>query len=317
MSAEDGHPCHDHDHAHHGHGHSHAPASFGRAFAVGVTLNAAFVVLEVTYGLFAHSLALVADAGHNLSDVFGLLLAWAAAAWARRPATVHHTYGRRRSSVLAALCNAVFLLVSVGIIGWEAVQRLRNPAPVQSHVMIVVSAIGIAVNTGTALMFMRGRKGDLNVRAAFQHMAADAVISAGVVVAGVVIAFTGWAWVDPVVSLALVAVIVVGTWGLLRDSFGLALDAVPAGIDVAQVQEYLLGLPGVLDSHHLHVWGLSTSETALTVHLVRAGEMDDNAMLASINHDLEERFGIGHATIQFEVPGRSDCPSGECNAATV
>ena len=212
MSDRHEHPCHHddgHDRRGHAHGHSHAPASFGKAFAIGVALNAGFVVLEVTYGLFAHSLALVADAGHNLSDVFGLLLAWAATAWARRPPTAHHTYGWRRSSILAALCNAVFLLVSVGVIGWEAVQRLRNPAPVEAHTMIWISAAGIVVNTTTALMFMAGRKGDLNVRAAFQHMAADAVISAGVVVAGVAIVFTGWLWLDPVVSLVLVAIIIV------------------------------------------------------------------------------------------------------------
>lgn len=317
MSDRHEHPCHHddgHDRRGHAHGHSHAPASFGKAFAIGVALNAGFVVLEVTYGLFAHSLALVADAGHNLSDVFGLLLAWAATAWARRPPTAHHTYGWRRSSILAALCNAVFLLVSVGVIGWEAVQRLRNPAPVEAHTMIWISAAGIVVNTTTALMFMAGRKGDLNVRAAFQHMAADAVISAGVVVAGVAIVFTGWLWLDPVVSLVLVAIIIVGTWGLLRDSVNLALDAVPSGIDVAGVREYLLGLPTVVDVHHLHVWGLSTSETALTAHLVLAGNLEDNALLDSINHGLRERFDIGHATIQFEAAGQPECPSRECHA---
>jgi cobalt-zinc-cadmium efflux system protein len=311
MSAHREHP---HGHAHDPHGHSQATASFGRAFAVGVTLNAGFVILEVTYGLLAHSLALVADAGHNLSDVFGLLLAWAAAIWSRRPPTVHHTYGWRRSSVLAALCNAILLLVSVGVIGWEAVRRLRNPSPVDAHTMIWVSAAGIAVNTLTALMFMAGRKGDLNVRAAFLHMAADAVISAGVVAAGVVIAFTGWLWLDPAVSLVLVAVIVAGTWSLLRDSFNLALDAVPSGIDVPEVGKYLRSLPTVVDVHHLHVWGLSTCEAALTAHLVLAEVQVDNALLESINRELRERFGIGHATIQFEAACRSECPGRECHA---
>ena len=316
MSAHHSHPHgpeggHDH---HHYHGHSHAPASFGKAFAVGVALNAAFVVLEVTCGLFAHSLALVADAGHNLSDVFGLLLAWGAIAWARRAPTAHHTYGWRRSSILAALCNATFLLVSVGVIGWEAVRRLQHPSPVEAHTMIWVSAAGIVVNTVIALMFMAGRKGDLNVRAAFLHMAGDAVISAGVVVAGVAIAFTGWLWLDPVVSLILVAVIVAGTWGLLRDSVNLALDAVPAGIDVAGVREYLLGLPSVLDVHHLHIWGLSTSEVALTAHLVLAGDLEDNALLRSINDELREHFGIGHATIQFEATALPGCESRECHS---
>jgi len=309
--------CADHEDCHGHHGHSHAPADFGRAFAVGVTLNAAFVILEVTFGLFGHSLALIADAGHNLGDVFGLLLAWAATAWARRAPTAQHTYGWRRSSILAALCNAGFLLVSVGVIAWEAARRLRNPAPVEAHTMIWVSAAGIAVNTITALMFMAGRKGDLNVRAAFLHMASDAVISAGVAVAGVAIAFTGWLWLDPVVSLILVIVIVSGTWGLFRDSVGLAMDAVPSGIDVAGVREYLLGLPAVVDVHHLHVWGLSTSETALTAHLVLNGNLEDTAPPGSVNHELSERFGIGHATLQFEMAGQTECPDRECHTSGV
>jgi len=303
---------HDHDH-HHGHGHSHAPASFGRAFAVGIALNTIFVVVEVVYGWFAHSLALVADAGHNLGDVLGLFLAWGATVWARRAPTTQHTYGWRRSSVLAALANAIFLLVAVGAIAWEAVQRLRAPAPVAAQTMIWVSALGIVINTATALMFMSGRKGDLNIRGAFQHMAVDAVISAGVVVTGVIIAFTHWAWLDPVVSLALVAVIVAGTWGLLRDSFHLALDAIPAGIDAAAVREYLLALPGVTDAHHLHIWGLSTTEVALTVHLVLKGGPTDDALLREINHELAERFRIGHATIQFESGGAGECRAKECH----
>ncbi len=266
------------------------------------------------YGLTAHSLALVADAGHNLSDVFGLLMAWGAILWARRAPTARHTYGWRRSSVLAALCNAVFLLVSVGVIGWEALLRLRAPVAVEAHTMIWVSVAGIAVNTTTALMFMAGRKGDLNVRGAFLHMAADAVISAGVVVAGIVIAFTGWLWLDPVVSLVLVGVIIAGTWGLLRDSFNLSLDAVPANIDVAEVRNYLIGLPEVTDVHHLHIWGLSTSEAALTAHLVLAKETHDNQLLCAIEHELEERFDIGHATLQFEIAGGPECPQRDCHA---
>jgi cobalt-zinc-cadmium efflux system protein len=312
--AHDGHePDHgDHDHGGHQHGHSHAPASFGKAFAIGITLNAGFVILEVVYGLMAHSLALLADAGHNLSDVFGLLLAWGATAWARKLPTARHTYGWQRSSVLAALCNAVFLLVSVGIIGWEAFRRLQSPAPVEANVMIWVSAAGIAVNTVTALMFMAGRKGDLNIRAAFLHMTADAVISAGVVVAGIVIAFTGWLWLDPVVSLVLVVVIIFGTWGLLRDSLNLSLDAVPTGIHLNEVQGYLAQLPGVTEVHHLHVWGLSTSDVALTAHVVLAGGAMDNELLHTINHGLEERFGIGHATIQFEAGGQPVCEKHDC-----
>jgi cobalt-zinc-cadmium efflux system protein len=309
------HHDHDHDHGPHHHGHSHAPASFGKAFAIGITLNAGFVILEVVYGLTAHSLALLADAGHNLSDVFGLLLAWGATVWARKLPTARHTYGWRRASVLAALCNAVFLLVSVGVIGWEAFRRLQAPAPVEARIMIWVSVAGILVNTITALMFMAGRKGDLNIRAAFLHMAADAVISAGVVVAGIVIAFTGWLWLDPVVSLVLVVVIIAGTWGLLRDSLNLSLDAVPAGIKLGEVQGFLAQLPGVTDVHHIHIWGLSTSDVALTAHLVLADSVADNALLHTINHELEERFGIGHATIQFEAGGQSGCEKRECASA--
>ncbi|MGB8352887.1 MAG: cation diffusion facilitator family transporter, partial [Chthoniobacteraceae bacterium] len=267
---EHDHEGHDHGHGHGGHGHSHAPASFGRAFAIGITLNTAFVVIEVIYGLLAHSLALVADAGHNLSDVLGLVLAWWATVLTRRAATSRYTYGLRRSSVLAALCNAVFLLVSVGAIAWEAVRRLLAPADVAAGTLIWVAAFGIVINGATALMFMSGRKGDLNIRGAFAHMMADAVISAGVVVAGIVILFTRWYWLDPVVSLVLVAVIVYGTWDLLRDSLNLALDAVPEGVDAAAVRAYLVGLPGVTDAHHLHIWGLSTTDVALTVHLVLA-----------------------------------------------
>jgi len=305
---------HSHNHGHsHGLGHSHAPADFGRAFAVGITLNTVFVIVEVVYGLLAHSLALVADAGHNLGDVLGLALAWGAAVWARRAPTARYTYGWRRSSVLAALANAIFLLVTVGGIAWEAVQRLRVPAPVSTQTMIWVSALGIVINTATALMFMAGRKGDLNIRGAFLHMAADAVISAGVVVAGVIIAFTGWAWLDPVVSLVLVAVIVSGTWSLLRHSFNLAMDAIPPGIDAAAVRAYLLGLPGVADVHHLHIWGLSTTDTALTVHLVLTNGLADAHLLHEINHELREHFSIGHATIQFESARAGDCPDRECH----
>lgn len=313
------HECHDHrhghDHHHHGlgHGHSHAPASFGTAFAVGITLNSIFVIVEVVYGLLAHSLALVADAGHNLSDVFGLLLAWGATVWARRAPTTRHTYGWRRSSVLAALANAVFLLLSVGIIAWEAVRRFREPTPVGTSTMIWVSALGIAINGITAWMFMAGRKGDLNIRGAFQHMAADMVLSAGVVVAGVAIMFTGWVWLDPVVSLILVAVIVTGTWGLLRDSLNLALDAVPTAVDHAAVSDYLAALPGVANVHHVHIWGLGTTDVALTAHVVLRTQARAGKLLREINHELHERFEIGHATIQFEAEDDAGCESFECH----
>jgi cobalt-zinc-cadmium efflux system protein len=311
---DDHHDCgHDHGHTHLlPHAHVHAPGTFGRAFAIGVALNAGFVVIEVVYGLMAHSLALVADAGHNLSDVFGLLLAWGAAVWSRQSPTERHTYGWRRSSILAALANAMFLLVSIGIIAWEAVRRLIHPVDVNASALIWVSAVGIAINGITAMMFAAGRKHDLNVRAAFLHMAADALISAGVVVAGVIIVFTGWRWLDPAISLVLVAVILVGTWGLLRDSVQLALDAVPGGIDLAAVRAYLCGLPSVVNVHHIHIWGLSTNEAALTAHLVLNSGAADNALLERINHELEDRFGIGHATIQFESPA-AGCPGHECH----
>ncbi|MEP6672325.1 MAG: cation diffusion facilitator family transporter [Chthoniobacter sp.] len=297
-----------HDHPHgHSHGHSHAPANFGRAFAVGIALNTIFVIVEVVYGLLSHSLALVADAGHNLSDVLGLGLAWGATFLAKRAATERHTYGFQRSSVLAALGNAIVLLVSVGAIAWEALQRLRTPDPVGAQTIIWVALLGIAINAGTALMFLSGRKGDLNVRGAFVHMAADALISAGVVVAGIVIAFTGWYWLDPAVSLLLAAIIIYGTWDLLRESINLSLDAVPEGIDPAAVSEYLRTLPSVADAHHLHIWGLSTTEVALTVHLVLTERSANDALLREINVTLRERFRIGHATIQFESPGAHDC----------
>jgi len=306
---------HDHDHSHGHHGHSHAPANFGRAFAIGVALNSGFVVLEVVYGLFAHSLALVADAGHNLSDVFGLLMAWGAAVWAQRPPTPRYTYGWRRSSVLAALANAIFLLVSVGVIAWEAIRRLNEPANVSAPTIIWVAAAGIVVNAVTAIMFMSGRKHDLNIRGAYLHMAADALISAGVVVAGIGILFTGWQWLDPVVSLVLVAVIIFGTWGLLRDSFNLAVDAVPPGIDITAVRDFLAGLPNVANVHHLHVWGLSTSEVALTAHVVLDHDNSDNALLRRINHDLHEQFDIDHATIQFESRANPCCVGEDCASA--
>ena len=278
---------HDHDHDHNGHGHahgglghSHAPADFGRAFAVGTALNIGFVVVQVVFGLYAHSLALLADAGHNLGDVLGLVLAWWASHLVKTAPTERRTYGLGRSSILAALANAVFLLVAVGGITWEAIRRFNDPAPVAGGTVIWVAAVGIAINTGTALLFMSGRKGDLNVRGAFLHMAADAAVSAGVVVAGVAILWTGWQWLDPVTSLVINAVVVWGTWGLLRDSTNLALDAVPAGIDTAAVRGYLESLPGVEAVHDLHIWALSTTQTALTAHLVKPDATLNDGLLA-------------------------------------
>jgi cobalt-zinc-cadmium efflux system protein len=299
MNEHEGH--HHHDHASSGGGHSHAPKNFGTAFAIGTGLNFAFVIVEVVYGVFAHSLALVADAGHNMGDVLGLLLAWAASILAKTAPTQRRTYGLRSSSILAALFNAIFLLVSVGAIAWEAIRRFGDPTEVAGKTVIWVSLIGIVINTATALMFMSGRKGDLNIRGAFLHMAGDAGISAGVVVAGFAILATGYHWIDPVVSLAISVTIIWGTWGLLRDSVNLALHAVPEGIELAKVKEYLSGLPNVLDVHDLHVWPMSTTETALTVHLVRDVDRCDSFVLEKCCKDLHEKFEIQHATIQFET----------------
>ncbi len=298
---EDGtHEHEGHDHEHGGPGHSHAPKNFGAAFAIGTTLNFGFVVVEVVFGIYAHSLALVADAGHNLGDVLGLVLAWAASSLSRRAPTQRHTYGLRSSSILAALFNAIFLLISVGGIAWEAIRRFGDPAEVSGKTVIWVAALGIAINTATALMFMSGRKGDLNIRGAFLHMAADAGVSAGVVVAGFAILATGLHWIDPVVSLAIAAIITWGTWGLLRDSVNLALQAVPEGIELAAVKEYLASLPNVTAVHDLHIWPMSTTETALTAHLVRNVDRCDSSLLEACCQELHDRFEIQHATIQFE-----------------
>jgi cobalt-zinc-cadmium efflux system protein len=295
-----------HDHSHGGSGHSHAPKNFGTAFAIGTALNFGFVVLEVVFGIYAHSLALVADAGHNMGDVLGLLLAWGASILARTAPTERRTYGLRSSSILAALFNAIFLLVSVGAIAWEALRRFGDPTDVAGKTVIWVSAVGIAINTVTALMFMSGRKGDLNIRGAFMHMAADAGISAGVVVAGFAILLTGYHWIDPVVSLVISAIIIWGTWGLLRDSVNLALQAVPEGIDLAKVKDYLAGLPHVTAVHDLHIWPMSTTETALTAHLVRSVDRCDSAVLEKCCKELHDKFEIQHATIQFETEDH-DC----------
>jgi len=284
----------------HHHNHNHSPSDYNRAFAIGIALNVIYIVVEATYGFLAGSLALLADAGHNLSDVLGLLLAWGANYLVQRKPTQRHTYGWRKSSILAALANAIILLVAMGAIAWEAVQRFSDPAPVAGKTIIVVAAIGVVINTATALLFLSGRKKDLNIRGAFLHMAADAGVSAGVVVAGVIILAAGWLWIDPVVSLIITAIILFGTWGLLRDSFNLALDAVPAGIDPEAVKTYLSGLPGVAGVHDLHIWAMSTSETALTVHLLKPDARDDDTLIEQASRELHDRFGIEHITIQWE-----------------
>lgn len=297
---------HHHDHGHtadhgHGHGHSHAPANFDRAFAIGIALNLGYVAVEAGYGLKIGSLALVADAGHNLSDVLGLVMAWGATALARRRPSPRFTYGLRSSSILAALFNAVLLLVAVGAIVVEAVRRLMDPSPVAAGVVMAVAAAGIAINALTAWMFASGRKGDLNIRGAYLHMAADAAVSLGVVVAALVMMFTGWAWLDPVVSLVISAVIVAGTWGLLRDSTSMALHAVPPGLDLRAVEAQLLARPGVVRVHDLHVWSMSTTETALTAHLVMPAGHPGDRFLHDLAGELSHVFGIGHATVQIEI----------------
>jgi len=276
-------------------------ARFDRAFAIGVALNTGFVLVEWTFGVLANSLALIADASHNFGDVLGLLLAWGAAALARRRPSPRFTYGLRSSTILAALANAALLLVITGGIAWEAILRFRNPASIDAPVVIWVAALGIAVNTATALLFLSGRKQDLNLRGAYLHMAADAAVSLGVVIAGLLTLATAWSWLDPVVSLAIVAVILLGTWGLLRDATRLALHAVPEGVDPANVRRFLERQPGVEEVHDLHIWGMSTTETALTAHLVMPGGYPGDAFIAELADRMDRDFGIAHATLQVET----------------
>jgi cobalt-zinc-cadmium efflux system protein len=303
---------HEHRHVHHGHGHdhghrhAHSGTNYGTAFIVGISLNLVFVAIEAFYGFTTGSVALVADAAHNLSDVLGLAFAFTAFVLARRRPSRTHTYGLRKTTVLAALGNAVLLLVAVGGVAWEAVMRLREPAPVPGEVMMIVAAIGVVINGVAAALFARGRKGDANLRGAFLHLAGDAAVSFGVVVAGAVILRTGWMWVDPVVSLVVSAVILVGTWSLLKQSLNLALDAVPEGIDAAAVETYLNTLPGVLDVHDLHIWAMSTTETALTAHLVMQTNTCEPRFLGDVGRALHDRFKIEHSTLQVEAPEAPD-----------
>ncbi len=288
--------AHDHSHA----GHSHAPDNFGRAFAIGVTLNTAIVIAELVFGYIANSLALIADAVHNFSDVIGLLLAWGAAWLAGRRPTRQHTYGYRRASILAALINAGLLLFAVGGITVEAIRRFADSSAVASQTVIYVAILGIAVNGATALLFMRGRHGDLNIRGAWLHMVADAGISFGVVLAALLIMWTGWLWIDPAIGLGIAAAVLASGWGLARDSINLALDGVPKGIDLATVERYLRNCDGVIEVHDLHIWAMSTNETALTAHLVRPGGLDDG-FLGKVCDELSHRFNIAHATLQIEA----------------
>ena len=289
-----------HDHSHDTPGHSHAPRDFGFAFALGTALNLGFVVVEAIFGVLANSTALLADAGHNLGDVIGLLIAWGAAILSRRPPTQRFTYGLRGTSILAALGNVLILMLACGAIAWEAIGRFAHPQPVAGTTVMVVAAIGIAVNGFTAWLFMAGRKSDLNIRGAYLHMVADAGVSLGVVIAGAAIMFIGWLWLDPLTSLLIVAVILWSTWGLLRDSINLALAGVPGHIELADVQACLEQLPGVQRVHHLHIWAMSTNETALTAHLVMQGH-PGNTFFKRAAHDLRQRFGIVHPTLQIEI----------------
>ena len=310
------HDHHGHDHRHdaghghshgHGHGHHHAPADFGRAFAIGIALNVGFVVVEAGFGFVANSVALLADAGHNLSDVLGLAIAWGGVALGKTPPSKRFTYGLRGSSILAALANALLLLVALGAIVLEAVQRFGQPATVAGPTVAIVAAIGIVVNLATALLFARGRKGDINIRGAFLHMAGDAAVSAGVVAAGLVIWQTGIGWIDPVVSLAIAAIIFWQTWGLLREAIEMSLNAVPRGIDFDAVGAALCMLPGVIDTHDLHIWSMSTTETVLTAHLLMPAGHPGDAFLAEAQAMLRDRFGIDHATLQIEIDPTCYC----------
>ena len=302
----------DHDHDRHGHdhhsGHDHAPASFGRAFAIGIALNAGFVVLEAVYGLISHSMALLADAGHNMSDALGLGIAWSAAILTRRAPTRRFTYGLGGTTILAALFNAAFLLVIIGGLSWEAIGRFRDPQPVAANTVMIVAGAGILINGLCAWLFASGRKGDLNIRGAFAHMAADALVSVGVVFAGLMILLTGWLWLDPAASLIVNATIVWGTWGLLRDSVTMSLDAVPSGIESQRVGAFLSATAGVQGIHDLHIWSMSTTETALTAHLVMPGGHPGDSFLVELSEKLKERFGIGHATFQVETDPHTVCP---------
>ncbi len=297
-------------------GHGHGPRNYNKAFGIGVALNVAYIILEVVFGLLSGSLALLADAGHNLSDVLGLSISWAAHHFSQSPPTSRRTYGLRRTSILAALTNALILLVALGSIVWEAIHRFAQPAHPAGLTIVWVAAAGVLVNAITAWLFMSGRNADLNIRGAFVHMAADAAVSVGVALAGVAIHFTGLLWIDPAMSLLLAAVIAFSTWGLLRDSVALSLDWVPKGIDPHQVHAYLESLPGVERLHDLHIWPLSTTETALTVHLVRPAGATDDAFLARLSDELKERFGIAHTTVQIEQSAAA-CPSGQCGADQV
>jgi cobalt-zinc-cadmium efflux system protein len=307
---EEHHHDEEHEHAGHAHGHQHAPVDFSGRFVLGIVLNVGFVAVEAFIGLLSHSLSLLADAGHNLSDVLGLVLSWVALLLSRRIPSARHTYGWRRSSILAALLNALLLLVALGAIVWEAIQRIQRPEPIQGWTIALVSLVGIVVNGGTALLFLSGSKSDINVRSAFLHMAADAVTSLGVVLAGLIIVFTHWYLLDPIVSLVLAAVIFWGTWNLLHEAVEMSLDAVPSDINPESVKSFLQTWPGVQSVHDLHIWPLSTTEAALTAHLVMPEHNCDDEVVLAIGKALDEKFAIKHPTFQIER-GVVSCPFAE------
>ncbi len=293
----------DHSHDHGDHFDTH-----NRSFAIAVILNTLFVVIEAVYGVLSGSLVLIADAGHNLSDVMGLIMAWVASWLASKAATYSKTYGLKKTTILAALFNALILIAAVGGITWEAIQRLTDPADVAGLTVVVVAGIGVLINGATMMLFLKGQKGDINIRGAFLHMAADTAVSVGVVISGTILMFTSLTWIDPVVSLIIAAVIFLGTWQLLKDSVNLAVDAVPKGIDPSAVHERLENLPGVQSAHHLHIWALSTTENALTVHLVKPDPEGDDQVINDVSAMLSEQFNIQHTTIQWER-NNSQCPT--------
>lgn len=289
------------------HSHSHTTKDYGKAFAIGIILNVIYIIVEVVYGIIVNSLALIADAGHNLSDVLGLLLAWGASYLVTKSATKTYTYGYKKSTVLAAFLNALILLVAIGAIIWEAFGRFGNPQVIEGKTVMIVAGIGVIINAVTALLFFSGRKHDLNLKGAFLHMAADAGISFGVVLVGLILIFTNLYWLDPIVSIVIALIIFWGTWGLLKDSVNLALDAVPENIDREAVEYYFNSLPEVKSFHDLHIWAMSTTETALTIHLVVEPENDQDRLIKKISDDLNMRFAIQHTTIQFENRSDEEC----------
>jgi cobalt-zinc-cadmium efflux system protein len=295
----------------HQHNHSYQTKNYNKAFGFGIALNIIYIVVEVVYGLLINSMALLADAGHNFSDVLGLIFAWGGAYLAKSAITNNRTYGLRKSTILAALLNAIILLVAVAAITIEAVRKIVEPEPIGGTTMMIVAGVGVIINTLTALLFIKGREKDLNIKGAFLHMAADAGVSLGVVAAGFFINITGYYLLDPIISLVIVIVITISAWGLLRDSFNLSMDAVPREIDIEEVKKYLSSLEGVKEIHDLHVWAMSTAETALTVHIVYDGEYERNSIIKKVSKDLEHKFNIVHTTLQIEDRDDSNCSQNE------